>query len=83
MPQPFSCLSDFSFQSHHLLIGWRILPIPPVPAVLDQCVIDVRAIGHEHIGNGALVLVETLRLLKGFEMAVVGHYRVSDDADLP
>ena len=50
-------------QPHELLIGWRILPIPPAPGVLDLCVIDVRAIGQKHIGNGALVFVEAVRLL--------------------
>ena len=31
----------------------RILPIPPAPAVFHQHVIDVGAIGQEHIGKGA------------------------------
>ena len=38
-------------------ITWRILPIPPAPALFDQGVVDVRAIGQKQIGNGAPVLV--------------------------
>ena len=32
-------------------IPWCIFPIPPAPAVFDQCVIDVGAIGQEYIGT--------------------------------
>ena len=38
-------------------IPWRILSIPPAPALLDQGVIDVRVIRQEHIGKGAPVLI--------------------------
>jgi hypothetical protein len=40
--------------------------MPPTPAVFDQGVIDVGAIGQEHIGKGALVLVEAVRLERDF-----------------
>ena len=39
-----------------------MLPTPTVPAVLDQRVDDLSAIGQEHIGNGALILVEAVCL---------------------
>lgn len=35
----------------------RILLIPPTPTVFDQLVIDVSAIGHAHIREGASVIV--------------------------
>ena len=44
----------------------RILPIPPTPAVLDQRVIDVGAIGQQHIGEGASSLVAAVRLERHF-----------------
>jgi hypothetical protein len=36
--------------------------MPPAPAVFDQRVIDVGAIGQDHVSNGALVLVEAIGL---------------------
>ena len=40
----------------------RILPIPPTPAVLDQRVIDVGAIGQDHVSNSKRVLVMAVGL---------------------
>jgi hypothetical protein len=40
-------------------------PIPPAPAVFDQRVVDIRAIGQEHIGNGVRVLVVAAAKLVG------------------
>jgi hypothetical protein len=42
------------------------LPIPPAPAVFDQCVIGVGAIGQDHILNGALLLVVAVSLERDF-----------------
>ena len=56
-PQAFLRFSCFLLQSLKCGITWRILPIPPPPAVFDECVIEVRAIPQKHIGKGALVLV--------------------------
>lgn len=61
-PQTFPRLSCFVLKPFQHRIPWRILPVPPAPAVFDQRVIDVGPIGQEHIGNGALVLVFAVRL---------------------
>ncbi len=42
----------------------RILPIPP-PALLDEFLIEIHAIGQDHIGKGADVLVVTICLERG------------------
>ena len=65
-PQPFLRLSRFLLQPFKHRIPRRILPIPPAPAVFDQRVIDVGAIRQEHIGKGAPVLVEAVRLERDF-----------------
>ena len=43
----------------------RILPIPPAPAVFDECVIDIGAIKQEHISKGAPLLVLAMGLEDG------------------
>jgi hypothetical protein len=43
-PQAFLGFSCFLLQPFKHCISWRILPIPPAPAVFDQRVIDVGAI---------------------------------------
>jgi hypothetical protein len=53
-PQPYSGRSCSRFQFFKDRIPQRILPVPPAPALLDQRVIDVGAIGQEHIGNRAV-----------------------------
>ena len=40
----------------------RIRPVPPAPAVFDQLVIDVSAIGQGHVSKGELVVVEAAGL---------------------
>jgi hypothetical protein len=40
-PQAFLGLSRFLLKSFKFRISWRILPIPPTPAVFDQRVVDV------------------------------------------
>ena len=37
-------------------------PIPPTPAVYDQCVVDICAIQQKHISKSAPVLVEAVSL---------------------
>ena len=54
-PQAFLGVSRLNLQLLQHCISRRILPIPPAPAVFDQCVIDVGAIQQEHIGKGAEV----------------------------
>jgi len=44
-PQAFPSLSCFLLQLFQHRISWRILPIPPAPALFDEFVVDVRAIG--------------------------------------
>lgn len=56
-PQPFPRLSCFLLQPFKYRISCRVLPVPPAPAFFDECVIDVGAIGQEHIGDRAPVLV--------------------------
>ena len=57
--KPFSGLSCFLLQLLKLRIHRRILPIPPTPApaLFDELLIDVGAIGQKRIGNGAPVIV--------------------------
>ena len=43
-------------------ISWRILPILPAPTLLDEFLIQVHAIGQDHLANGALILVVAVRL---------------------
>ena len=64
--KPFLRLSCFLLQPFQHRIPRRILPIPPAPAVFDQRVIDVGAIGQEHIGKGAPVLVVAVGLERDF-----------------
>jgi hypothetical protein len=47
-------------------IPGRVFPIPPAPAVFDQRVIDVGAIGQTHIGKGTSKLVAAVRLEEDF-----------------
>ena len=55
----FPCFLLQPFEYHIL---WRILPIPPTPAIFDERVIDVGAIQQEHISKGAPVLVLSVGL---------------------
>ena len=59
-PQAFLGLSCVLLQPLKDRVSRRILPIPPAPAVLDERVVDVGAIGQEHISKGASVLVEAV-----------------------
>ena len=43
-----------------------MLPIPPTPTFCDQRVIDVGAIGQDHVSKGAFVLGVTIGLECGF-----------------
>ena len=61
-PQAFLAPSRFLLQPFQHRIYWRIFPIPPAPALFDQHVIDVGAIGQEDIRKGASVLVEAVGL---------------------
>jgi hypothetical protein len=61
-PQAFPLLSRVLLQPFENDIPWRILPIPPAPAVLDQLLIEAHPIGQNHILDGALVLVEAVSL---------------------
>ena len=61
-PQAFLRLSRCLLQSFKLRISWRISPIPPAPALLDEFLIEIHAIGQEHISQGALVLVMAVGL---------------------
>jgi hypothetical protein len=54
-PQPFLPLSCFRLKTFQHRISRRILPIPPAPAMLDEFLIQVHAIGQEHVSNGASV----------------------------
>ena len=65
-PQAFPGLSCVVLQPFQHRILWRVLPIPPAPALLDEFLIDVRAIRQEHIGKRALVLVVAVRLERDF-----------------
>ena len=56
LTSPFSRLVPL-LQLLKLCVTWRILPIPPTPAVFDECVIEVGAIQHEHVCKGVFVLV--------------------------
>jgi hypothetical protein len=59
----FSC---FFFQPFQHPITWRILPIPPTPALFGVFLIDVGIIGQDHIPNGARVLVLAVGLDRDF-----------------
>jgi hypothetical protein len=48
------------------VVSRDIPPIPPVPAVFNQRVVDVRSVQQEHVSKGAPVLVETVRLERVF-----------------
>src|SRR5262249_36590213 len=61
-PQAFLGLSRFHLQSFERDIIWRILSIPPAPAIFDECVIDVGAIPQNHIGECSPVLVLAVSL---------------------
>jgi len=65
-PQPLPPLSCFLLQPLKHRIARRILPIPPAPAVYDERVIGVCAVLEEHNGDGAPVLVLTMRLKRDF-----------------
>ena len=56
-PQAFDRLSRILLQPFKYGIPWRVLPIPPAPAVFDECVVDVRAIAQEHVSQRAPELV--------------------------
>lgn len=60
-PDPGCSCFPFEFLKHH--IPRRILPIPPAPAVFDQHVIDVGAIGQDHLKTShyAGIMVEAAR----------------------
>ena len=62
--QPISLSSPLVRASLAALILYSrsMFPIPTTPAGFDQGVIDVGAIGPEHIGKGTLVLVEAMCL---------------------
>ena len=64
--KPFLGLSGVPLQPFQHSISRSLLPMPPAPAVLHQCVIDVGAIGENYISNGALALVEALSLKGNF-----------------
>jgi hypothetical protein len=61
-PQAFLRFQRFLLQPLKLSIPWRILPIPPAPAVFDKCVIDVGAIQQEHVSKGTPILVLAVSL---------------------
>ena len=65
-PQAFLRVSCILLQVLKLGIPWRILPVPPAPAIFHQFMVDVGAIRQEHIGNGAPVLVEAVSLKRDF-----------------
>jgi len=56
-PQAFLRFSCVLLQPFDNSVPWRILPIPPAPALLDVFLIDVHAIGQDHVSKGACVLV--------------------------
>ena len=59
---PYPCLSCFTFQMLEQRISWRILPIPPAPALLDEFLIEIHAIGQDHLPNGGRVRVHAVGL---------------------
>jgi hypothetical protein len=63
-PYPGSACSRFQFLKHHIPI--RILPIPPAPAVFDQCVIDISSIRQKHIGKATTVFVLAMGVKRDF-----------------
>ena len=58
-----SCILLQPFQHR---ISWRILPIPPAPAVFDEFRIDVGSIPQEYVSKGAPILVLVVRLERDF-----------------
>jgi hypothetical protein len=62
--QPTTLSPFLALPSPTLQVGYprRILPIPPAPTIFDQRVIDVGAIGQDHVSRGAFVLVVTIGL---------------------
>ena len=65
-PQPFLGVSHFLLKPFKYRIPWRILPVPPAPAVFDQRIVNVGAIRWKYIGKGAPVLVKAMRLERDF-----------------
>ena len=61
-PQAFLRFSCFLLKFLKLTIVRRILPIPSAPALFDQFVIDVGAVGQEHISNSTPILVLAMSL---------------------
>ena len=61
-PQAYPGLSRCLLQLFKNSIFRRILAIPPAPALLDEFLIEIHAIGQEHVSKGACVLVVAVRL---------------------
>jgi hypothetical protein len=59
-------LSRLSLQFLQCDVAGRIFSVPPAPALLDEFLIEVRAIGQNHIAKDALVLVEAVLPIKPF-----------------
>ena len=65
-PQASFGFSRFSFLLFQHYIPWRIPSIPPATAFLNQRVIDVRAIGQDHVSKDALVPIFPVSLKRNF-----------------
>ncbi len=61
-PQAFLALSRLLLKLLQYCISWRILPIPPTPAVFDKLLIQVDPTRQDHIPKGAPVLVVAVGL---------------------
>ena len=61
-PISLSCSLALPSPTFQHRIHWRIFPIPPAPALFDQHVIDVGAVGQEDLRKGASVLVVAVGL---------------------
>ena len=45
--------SRFLLKPFQYRIAWRILPIPPTPAPLDEFLIEIHSIGQDHLPKRA------------------------------
>ena len=61
-PQSLLRLSRFGFWPFEHRVSWRILSIPPAPALPDKFQMEIHPIGQDHVPKCALVLVVAVRL---------------------
>jgi len=61
-PQTFLRLSRCLLQPLQHRIPWRILPIPPAPAIFDEGVVDVGTVAQHYVRQRPPVLVLTVGL---------------------